>query len=92
MPSEDSQFKKGRTKSAGRKKGSRNKLTHAHIKLLSAAHDEHGKQVIDKIAETKPEALLKAWGSLIPKDLDVKHSGDVTVNVVDYSDDDKDDD
>ena len=87
MPREDTQFKKG-IKPKGRPKGARNKLTRAHIKLLSAAHDKHGEQVIEKIAETKPEALLKAWGSLVPKDLDVKHSGDVTVNLVNYQDDD----
>ena len=88
MPSSDTQFKKGHKRSKGRPKGSRDKLTTAYLKLLAVAEAEHGKQAIDKVALTKPDVLLKLLGALVPKDLDVKHSGDVTVQVVDYQDED----
>ena len=85
--STDTQFKAG-NKSKGRPKGARNKFSHAWVKAFNADFAEHGPQVIEKVRETKPEAYLKVASQLVPKDLDVKHSGDVTVNVVDYKDDD----
>ena len=47
---------------------------------------EHGKEALDKTIDTRPDVFLKLVGQLVPKDLDVRHSGDVTINIVDYSD------
>ena len=82
-PNKATRFKKGE---GGRKKGSRNKLTQAYLKLLDAALGEHGKEALDKTIDTRPDVFLKLVGQLVPKDLDVRHSGDVTINIVDYSD------
>ena len=83
MPSSDTQFKKG-IKPKGRPKGARNKLTTAYIKLLRDTFDGRGQQALDNV---KDDMFLKLVGQLIPKDVDVKHSGDVTINIVDYQDD-----
>ena len=88
MPKEDTQFKKGHTKSGGRKKGVRNKLTNAYLKLLHGALDERGSEALEKTIDTRPDVLLKLIGALVPKDLDLKLSGDVTVQIVNYSDED----
>ena len=85
-PNKATRFKKGE---GGRKKGSRNKLTKVYLKLLDAAIEERGSEALDKIIDTRPDVFLKLVGQLVPKDLDVRHSGDVTVNIVDYQDDDK---
>ena len=85
-PNKATRFKKGE---GGRKKGSRNKLTKVYLKLLDAALGEHGKEALDKIIDTRPDVFLKLVGALVPKDMDVRHSGDVTVNLVNYEDDDK---
>ena len=44
MPSLDTQFKKGHTKSGGRKRGARNKLTNAWIKNLYEIYQDGGKE------------------------------------------------
>ena len=85
MAREDGQFKKGHTKSKGRPRGARNKLTQAYIKLLRDTFDGRGQQALDNV---KDDMFLKLVGALVPKDVDVKHSGDVTINIVDYKDDD----
>ena len=89
MPSSDTQFKKGNKKGKGRPKGARNKLTQAYIKLLRDVFDDKGQRALDSIVETRPEVFLKLVSQLVPKDFDVKHSGDVTIQIVDYADIDK---
>ena len=85
-PNKDTQFKKGE---GGRKKGSRNKLTKAWLKTLLADFDEDKKEIVKKLREEHLPIYARLIGALVPKDLDVKHSGDVTVNLVNYSDDDE---
>ena len=87
MPSVDTQFKKGRTKTGGRKKGTRDKIVETYLSLLSAAQDNRGVEALDKAIDSHPDVLLKLLSALVPKDLDVKHSGDVTIQIVDYKDD-----
>ena len=86
MAGNKGQFKKGHTKSKGRPKGARNKLTTAYIKLLRDTFEGRGESAL---ANVKDDMFLKLVGQLVPKDVDVKHSGDVTINIVDYQDDDE---
>ena len=37
--------------------------------------------------EERSDVVMKHIAALVPKDVDVKHSGDVTINIVDYKDD-----
>lgn len=84
MPSKDTQFKKGHKKQGGRGKGVRNKITKVYLDSLLKAYDP---DVIEKIKKTKPDAYLKHYSQLVPKDLDVNLSGNISISVVDYQDD-----
>ncbi len=86
MPSTDTQFKKGHP---GRPKGTRNKITKAFLKALAADFKEHGKSVIERVRKESPEVYIRLAAQLVPKDIDVRHSGDVTVQVVNYSEADE---
>ena len=87
MPSSDTQFKKG-NKSKGRPRGARNKLTNKYIKDLHEIYLEGGKDKLRETLQDRSEGFIKLVAALVPKDVDVKHSGDVTINIVDYKDDD----
>ena len=86
MPSTDTQFKKGHKKSGGRKRGARNKLTNVWVKDLLEIYRDVGKEKLKQAMEDRPDVVMKYIAALVPKDLDVKHSGDVTINIVDYQD------
>ena len=87
MTSSDTQFKKGNKKGKGRVKGSRNKLTDAWIKDLYEVYQDVGKEKLRQAMEDRSDVVMKHIAALVPKDVDVKHSGDVTINIVDYQDD-----
>ena len=87
MPSSDTQFKKG-NKSKGRPRGARNKLTNKYIKDLHEIYLEGGKDKLRETLQGRSEGFIKLVAALVPKDVDVKHSGDVTINIVDCQDDD----
>ena len=70
----------------GREKGSKNHITKAFLEALTEDFLAHGKDVIERVREERPEVYLKLVALLVPKDLDVKHSGDVTVQLVNYAD------
>jgi hypothetical protein len=85
MPREDTQFKKG--KAPGRPKGARNKFSQAFIKDVADSWKKNGAEALESLRKDKLDAYVRTAGSLVPKDLDVKHSGDITVQVVDYAED-----
>ncbi len=85
MPREDTQFKKGE---GGRMKGARNKFSQAFIKDVAKSWAEHGVQTLETLREKRPDAYVKTAAALIPKDLDINHSGNINISVVDYQDDD----
>ena len=89
MPREDGQFKKGHKRSKGRPKGARNKLANVWIKDLYELYLEVGKEKLRQAYDDRPDGVMKHIAALVPKDLDVKHSGDVTVNLINYTDDDE---
>ncbi len=84
MPSEDTQFKQGHS---GRPKGAKNKLAKTYLKDLYAIYLEGGKKALKLLLEEQPREFVKLVAQLLPRDLDIKHSGDITVQVVNYCDD-----
>ena len=85
MPSSDTQFKKGHP---GRPKGSKNKITKAYLKALTEDFLEHGKDVLERVRKERPDVYIKLIAMLVPRNLDVQHSGTINVQVVDYAEDD----
>ena len=89
MGSKDTQFKKGNGGGPGRPKGAKNKLAKAYLKDLYAIYLDGGKEALKQVMKERPEGFLGLVARLLPKDLDVKHSGDVSIRVVDYAEDDE---
>ena len=88
MPREDTQFKKGNKAGKGRKKGSKNKVSKRVLNAIYRSLEDAD----DSLNLLKSEDLAAYWriaAAQIPKDFDVKNSGDVTVQIVRYSDLDK---
>ncbi len=44
-------------------------------------------EVIERLKKDKPEVYIKLYSQLVPKDLDIKQTGDVTVQIVNYQED-----
>ena len=86
MAGKDTRFKPGQSGNPkGRVKGVRNKITKKVLDSMLKAYDP---EVIERIKETHPDVYMRLYAQLIPKDVDVKHSGDVSVRVVNYEDED----
>ena len=86
MSNKDTQFKPGNKLGKGRPKGAKNKLAKAYLKDLHEVYLEGGKEALKQVKEERPEGFLSLVARLLPKDLDVKHSGNISVTVVDYED------
>ncbi len=87
MAREDTQFKKGQSGNPkGRKKGSKNKLTKAWLKGLQADFLPNEAQVFKDLRENDLSTYARLIAALVPKDLDVQHTGTINVKVVDYAD------
>ena len=92
MPREDTQFKPGQSGNRkGRPKGSRNKLTKAYLRALKADFLPNQKEVFENLRKDHLPIYGRMIGALVPKDVDVNHSGGVSVRVVKYSDDENSD-
>ena len=83
MPREDTQFKKGHS---GRPKGAKNKLAKAYLKDLYEVYLDGGKEALKQVMKERPDGFLSLVARLLPKDLDIKQSGDVHVTIVKYKD------
>ena len=70
----------------GRERGSKNHITKAFLEALTEDFLAHGKDVIERVRQERPDVYLKLTAMLVPKDLDVKHSGNVNVSIVNYAD------
>jgi hypothetical protein len=57
---------------AGRPKGSRNKINEEFLAALCEDFELHGKEVIVKVREERPDVYLKVVASLQPKEIDVR--------------------
>ncbi len=88
MGSNVTQFQPGKSGNpAGRKKGSRNVITKAYLDAFAADFAEHGKEVLERVRKESPDVYLRLAAQLLPRNFDIKHSGDITVQVVNYEDD-----
>ena len=87
MGSKKTQFKKGHDGGPGRPKGSKNKITELYLDILRKDIVEHGEEVLERVRKEQPAVYIKLPAALVPRDLDVKYSGDITVQVVNYEDD-----
>lgn len=62
----------------GRPKGSRNKLGEAFVAALHDDFLEHGKATIEKVRKEDPTAYVKVCASLLPKEIKVERTEDMT--------------
>ena len=79
-PPVEHQFKPG---NPGRPKGSRNKLGEAFIQALHADFEEHGVAVIEEVRKDKPHEYLKVVASLLPKELKIERSDELSDSELD---------
>ena len=86
MGSKDTQFKPGNKLGKGRPKGAKNKLTKAYLKDLYEIYLDGGKEALKQVMKERPDGFLSLVARLLPKDLDLKHSGDVHIQIVKYAD------
>lgn len=63
---------------AGRPKGTRNKLAQAFCDDLYAKWQEDGASVIDRVIEERPHEFLKVIASLMPKEIKIEHTDEMT--------------
>jgi len=78
-------FKKGQ---GGRKKGARNKFAKVFVEGVAKSWAEHGEQALEMLRKDKLEAYVKTAAALVPKQEEVQHSGNLSVSVVDYQEED----
>ena len=86
MPREDTQFKKGH-KGGGRKKGSKNKISKVALNAIYRDLQDNAGDSIELLRDKDLSTYWRVIAGLIPKDLDINHSGNISITVVDYVDD-----
>jgi hypothetical protein len=62
------QFEKGRAKTGGRQKGTRNKLSEKFVRDLHREWQRSGEATLKILAKENPEALAKLASSLVPRE------------------------
>jgi hypothetical protein len=62
-------------RSAGRPKGSRNKLSEDFLSVLCADFEEHGPAAVVTMRENDPSSYVKVVAGLVPKDMNVNMTG-----------------
>ena len=86
MGSKDTQFKVGQIGGPGRPKGARNKFSEAVVEAFAAHFEEHGAEAIERVYKEQPAVYLKLAAMFVPKDFNLKNSGDVTIQIVKFAD------
>ena len=77
MPPEGKQmslFEKGRPKTGGRMKGTRNKLSVCFVEALAKDFEQHGEDVIRIVRVEHPNEYIKVVASLLPKEFEITDS------------------
>lgn len=60
----------------GRPPGSRNKITEDFLSAVAADFGKYGVAVVKQVREEKPVAYLEMVAALVPKNVNLEHSGD----------------
>lgn len=63
---------------AGRKPGSRNRLSENFLKAMADDFDEHGVEAIQKVRQDDPAKYLTVVAQLVPKETDINVKTDET--------------
>ena len=76
-----SQFKPGdpRTKTGGRRKGSRDRIETKMLEAIARDFEEHGDEAIKICRLERPNEYLKLVASLLPREVEAKIDGNVEV-------------
>ena len=88
MPSSDTQFKPGHKRGKGRKKGSKNKVSKRVLNAIYKALED-ADESINLLKGKDVAAFWRIAAAQVPKDLDINHSGNISISVIDYSEDDE---
>jgi hypothetical protein len=78
-------FQKGRQKTGGRVKGSRNKLSAVFVEALAKEFEEYGEEALRICRIERPSEFIKIVASIIPKEFEVSDN-----RLKDLSDDELD--
>jgi hypothetical protein len=73
-----STFQPGRTKSGGRQRGVRNKLSHAFLSDLMEEWAEHGKETLRIARVERPVEFAKTIAGLCPREFELEISSTIT--------------
>jgi len=84
MPSSDTQFKKG---NKGRRSGSKNRISKVALNAIYKDLRENAGASIELLRDKDLATYWRVIAGLIPKDLDINHSGNLNVSVIAYEDD-----
>ena len=64
-------FEAGRTKTGGRARGARNKISTAFLDALAADFEQHGEAAIKLMRIEKPVEYVKVVASILPKEFEI---------------------
>lgn len=67
-------FEKGRDKTGGRVKGSRNRLSQAFVEALAGEFEVYGAEAIKVARVERPHEFLKIIASIMPKEFEITDS------------------
>ena len=67
-------FERGRPKTGGRIKGSRNKISEAFLKDLAAEWEASGPAALKVMAKEEPGNFVKVVAALLPKEFEISDS------------------
>ena len=67
-------FEKGRSKTGGRAKGAKNRLSHAFLTALAEDFEQHGIETLKIARMEKPVEYIRIVAGLMPKELEIMDS------------------
>jgi len=67
-------FEKGRSKTGGRAKGAKNRLSHAFLTALAEDFEQHGVETLKIARMEKPVEYIRIVAGLMPKELEIVDS------------------
>jgi hypothetical protein len=71
MSSEATQFKPGRPKTGGRRKGTRDRISTALLEVIAKDFEEHGDEAVRIARIERPVEYLRVVASLLPKEFEI---------------------